>query len=241
MSVGGEGTDDAETLVWGFGVLESGQVWLTSDVKLHWLLSRWNVVILDNFILLSILRRHICCFLSMVQVITLGCINSFVRWWFSLGSTMISDPPEPWFARLDPLKPTSRSFLSLRELMGPVPSGAEGWIPRSLLAAVRLDTFLWGFGVCRSSGLVCIVTAHRIKTLLLPHLAFLLALHNLLLWPGPDLFDLSPGWIIDMANWRSNCLSTVSAGGSDRGHCLEAVSGIYVWLGLHYSLSRSWD
>ena len=210
-------------------------------MKLHWLLSRWNVVILDNFILLSILRRHICCFLSMMQVITLGCINSFVRWWFSLRPTMICDPPEAWFARLDPLKSTSRSFLSLRELMSPVPSGAKGWIPRSLLAAVRLDTFLRGFGVCRSSGLVCIITAHRIKTLLLPHLALLLALHNLLLWPGPDLLDLSPGWIVDMANWRSDCLSAVGTNGSYRSHCLKAVSGIHIRLGLHDSLSRSLD
>ena len=77
--------------------------------------------------------------------------------------------------------------------MGPVTSGAEDWIPRSLLVAVCLDTFLRGFGVCRSSGLVSIITAHWIKTLLISHLSFLLALHNLLLWPRSDLFDLSPG------------------------------------------------
>lgn len=241
MSVGGEWTDYAETLVRGFRVLESCKVRLTSNVKLYWLLSRWNVVILDNFILLPILWWHACCFLGMMQVITLWCINSFVRWWLSLRPPMISYPPEPWFARLNPLQATWRSFFCLRKLMSPVTCGAEGRITWSLLTAVCLDPFLRGFSVCRSSCLVSIITSHWIKTLLLPDLALLLALHNLLLGPGPDLLDLSLRWIIYMTNWRSNCLSAVSADSSHWGHRLQAVSGIHIWLSLHHALSGGWD
>ena len=241
VSIGGEGTDDTETLVWGFWVLECGKVWLTSYVKLHWLLSRWNIVIFDNFILLSILRGHICCFLRMMQVITLWCINSFVRWWFSPRSPMISHPPEPWFAGLYPLEASCRSFLSLRKLMSPVTSRAKGSITRSLLTAVCLDPFLWGFSVCRSSCLVSIITTQWINTVLIPGLALLLALHNFLLGPRPDLLDLSLRWIIYVTNWRANCLATVSADSSDRCHCLKAVSGIHIRLCLHHPLSRGWD
>ena len=238
MSIRSEGSDDSKTLVWGFRILESGQVWLSSDVELHWWLSSWNVVILNNFILLSILRRHISRFFSMMQVITLRRINSLVRWRFSL-TAPISDPPDPWLARLHPLEPTPCSLLILRELMGPVPGGAEGSIARSLLTAVWLDAFLGGFGVCRSSCLVCIITGRRIKTLLFSRLCILLAFHNLML--GPYFPDLSFGRVFDMADWRSNCLAAVGADGSNRCHSLKAVSSIYVRLGLHYTFSRGWD
>lgn len=121
--------------------------------------------------------------------------------------------------------------------MGSVCSRAHHWVARPVLLSTARGLILF---ICRSSGLICLIGAYRVKTLLFPHIFHvLLAFGNFLL--GSDLFDLGPGRHLGyVAYSRSNRLSAVGGGTPHGGHYLQTTAWVG-HLGLHNALGRSGD